>query len=129
MIRRPPRATRTDTLFPYTTLFRSKLRRQPLRLLQKILRAHVGRDGVEHDADAFHELVQERKMCLVEGIERSELENRLYLALEQHRQHHNVERRGLAETRADADVDGRHVGKADALSLERTEERRVGKEC
>src|SRR3546814_3934292 len=25
MIRRPPRATRTDTLFPYTTLFRSAL--------------------------------------------------------------------------------------------------------
>src|SRR3546814_12757331 len=24
MIRRPPRSTRTDTLFPYTTLFRSK---------------------------------------------------------------------------------------------------------
>src|SRR3546814_13420870 len=27
MIRRPPRSTRTDTLFPYTTLFRS---RQPV---------------------------------------------------------------------------------------------------
>src|SRR3546814_8434502 len=27
MIRRPPRSTRTDTLFPYTTLFRSLLRR------------------------------------------------------------------------------------------------------
>src|SRR3546814_15314211 len=26
MIRRPPRSTRTDTLFPYTTLFRSRLR-------------------------------------------------------------------------------------------------------
>src|SRR3546814_726400 len=26
MIRRPPRATRTDTLFPYTTLFRSSSR-------------------------------------------------------------------------------------------------------
>src|SRR3546814_6581460 len=26
MIRRPPRATRTDTLFPYTTLFRSGAR-------------------------------------------------------------------------------------------------------
>src|SRR3546814_7277918 len=25
MIRRPPRSTRTDTLFPYTTLFRSEL--------------------------------------------------------------------------------------------------------
>src|SRR3546814_3829480 len=27
MIRRPPRSTRTDTLFPYTTLFRSRPRR------------------------------------------------------------------------------------------------------
>src|SRR3546814_8699497 len=27
MIRRPPRSTRTDTLFPYTTLFRSPCRR------------------------------------------------------------------------------------------------------
>src|SRR3546814_4759553 len=25
MIRRPPRSTRTDTLFPYTTLFRSQV--------------------------------------------------------------------------------------------------------
>src|SRR3546814_4498674 len=28
MIRRPPRSTRTDTLFPYTTLFRSSQVRQ-----------------------------------------------------------------------------------------------------
>src|SRR3546814_9837851 len=28
MIRRPPRSTRTDTLFPYTTLFRSVIRRR-----------------------------------------------------------------------------------------------------
>src|SRR3546814_666784 len=28
MIRRPPRSTRTDTLFPYTPLFRSRLARQ-----------------------------------------------------------------------------------------------------
>src|SRR3546814_5605750 len=27
MIRRPPRSTRTDTLFPYTTLFRAEARR------------------------------------------------------------------------------------------------------
>src|SRR3546814_7290918 len=27
MIRRPPRSTRTDTLFPYTTLFRSPINR------------------------------------------------------------------------------------------------------
>src|SRR3546814_15785309 len=29
MIRRPPRSTRTDTLFPYTTLFRSLLAKPP----------------------------------------------------------------------------------------------------
>src|SRR3546814_4599017 len=28
MIRRPPRSTRTDTLFPYTTLFRSRAGRE-----------------------------------------------------------------------------------------------------
>src|SRR3546814_10695546 len=35
MIRRPPRSTRTDTLFPYTTLFRSLVegpRRRPVRV-------------------------------------------------------------------------------------------------
>src|SRR3546814_11421583 len=31
MIRRPPRSTRTDTLFPYTTLFRSPGHIQPNR--------------------------------------------------------------------------------------------------
>src|SRR3546814_12177003 len=31
MIRRPPRSTRTDTLFPYTTLFRSQLQHQGMR--------------------------------------------------------------------------------------------------
>src|SRR3546814_7005928 len=32
MIRRPPRSTRTDTLFPYTTLFRSLQRHDPARI-------------------------------------------------------------------------------------------------
>src|SRR3546814_2316935 len=32
MIRRPPRSTRTDTLFPYTTLFRAGAARQPCAL-------------------------------------------------------------------------------------------------
>src|SRR3546814_16279588 len=31
MIRRPPRSTRTDTLFPYTTLFRASLLLNPRR--------------------------------------------------------------------------------------------------
>src|SRR3546814_8452461 len=42
MIRRPPRSTRTDTLFPYTTLFRSA--RRPCRLDPGLLR-HQARPG------------------------------------------------------------------------------------
>src|SRR3546814_10091398 len=36
MIRRPPRSTRTDTLFPYTTLFRSLLRTFAVLLLMAV---------------------------------------------------------------------------------------------
>src|SRR3546814_13366166 len=40
MIRRPPRSTRTDTLFPYTTLFRSgRLRRFAGRIFELVERA------------------------------------------------------------------------------------------
>src|SRR3546814_15219717 len=35
MIRRPPRSTRTDTLFPYTTLFRSFSKVGPPVILDK----------------------------------------------------------------------------------------------
>src|SRR3546814_6056843 len=42
MIRRPPRSTRTDTLFPYTTLFRSP--------------QQVARIEQERAADAEHEV-------------------------------------------------------------------------
>src|SRR3546814_6384837 len=44
MIRRPPRSTRTDTLFPYTTLFRSP--RRPERGAERVvfLRRHVDAD-------------------------------------------------------------------------------------
>src|SRR3546814_1404799 len=41
MIRRPPRSTRTDTLFPYTTLFRSEAVLQP----DADMAAHAGRHG------------------------------------------------------------------------------------
>src|SRR3546814_4683460 len=41
MIRRPPRSTRTDTLFPYTTLFRS-VELQLLPVFQRILGLHEG---------------------------------------------------------------------------------------
>src|SRR3546814_6973566 len=55
MIRRPPRSTRTDTLFPYTTLFRSALprpvRRKQGRRLHRLAGACRARAG-RHAASA-----------------------------------------------------------------------------
>src|SRR3546814_18703573 len=45
MIRHPPRSTRTDTLFPYTTLFRSRLPAQELRP-GRAARCDPQRDGL-----------------------------------------------------------------------------------
>src|SRR3546814_10240536 len=43
MIRRPPRSTRTDTLFPYTTLFRSPIERLSFFLNSRgIVLAQIG---------------------------------------------------------------------------------------
>src|SRR3546814_5040564 len=60
MIRRPPRSTRTDTLFPYTTLFRSgdRLPRRAGRTCRSAARsgrmAWIGRAGraAQHHLDA-----------------------------------------------------------------------------
>src|SRR3546814_8372039 len=40
MIPRPPRSTRTDTLFPYTTLFRSELAQHRRDERQPVLQRH-----------------------------------------------------------------------------------------
>src|SRR3546814_5225589 len=47
MIRRPPRSTRTDTLFPYTTLFRSPSTFNALQRRARLLRPgdHLGEPG------------------------------------------------------------------------------------
>src|SRR3546814_3114391 len=47
MIRRPPRSTRTDTLFPYTTLFRSQQTDQNVRAREK------GRQSVRPVEDGY----------------------------------------------------------------------------
>src|SRR3546814_1513244 len=45
MIRRPPRSTRTDTLLPYTTLFRSREHRHRLLGLDRRVLGDVEREG------------------------------------------------------------------------------------
>src|SRR3546814_18276689 len=53
MIRRPPRSTRTDTLFPYTTLFRSFLDLlAELRIGERAARGLRG--AAEHRGDEEH---------------------------------------------------------------------------
>src|SRR3546814_15571633 len=46
MIRRPPRSTRTDTLFPYTTLFRSVREEETVNYeISKTVKTHVRESG------------------------------------------------------------------------------------
>src|SRR3546814_519846 len=61
MIRRPPRSTRTDTLFPYTTLFRSGEHRLVILLAglvldDPLLRELAGLDVAQHLAHALPRL-------------------------------------------------------------------------
>src|SRR3546814_2640793 len=55
MIRRPPRSTRTDTLFPYTTLFRSFISWQvyPEMARNANFEADVDALGVKKDAPIY----------------------------------------------------------------------------
>src|SRR3546814_18881349 len=49
MIRRPPRSTRTDTLFPYTTLFRSSEHRDPFApMLETITDRAIAQHAIAH---------------------------------------------------------------------------------
>src|SRR3546814_7189793 len=97
MIRRPPRSTRTDTLFPYTTLFRSRIdiedRPQPFLethflyleielqrlhlLLQRNLRrgfvderiSQEGRQAGKHGVSTFGLLEQHQRRNAAQRIE------------------------------------------------------------
>src|SRR3546814_20065757 len=112
MIRRPPRSTRTDTLFPYTTLFRSESRHcgvvdDPLfirtriyggsdlggagLILMRVSNSQAARGGLRHS---------EEKWGWQQGMER--LFRRRAMQL---------------------------ITSISALGGRRSEERRVGKEC
>src|SRR3546814_5209054 len=79
MIRRPPRSTRTDTLFPYTTLFRS---RRFQRRLQENARESLRRSDqhaaeqraheTAHAADDHDDECQQRVTRRQVGMNRSE---------------------------------------------------------
>src|SRR3546814_17754854 len=118
MIRRPPRSTRTDTLFPYTTLFRSPARRGDLGgRLPETVRRGGGRGGAgDAPARPPDEAGEER---------------------EQHRDDHEAQVDRAQRVRSCGRVDhfaGLHL---DALEPQiraqrrpaRSDERRGGQEC
>src|SRR3546814_765467 len=75
MIRRPPRSTRTDTLFPYTTLFRSRKRHvgddrhasHPHRAARIVMAWHIkGRRGQEREEQAADAAEAHRVLTLAD---------------------------------------------------------------
>src|SRR3546814_11958846 len=103
MIRRPPRSTRTDTLFPYTTLFRSeghRLQEAPPSQLSPPQRASPAAHDPEDRCDRRRE----------EGEEGRAQEGR-------GRRRRRRNRHRLSDTRRGVTNHGR------------SEERRAGKEC
>src|SRR3546814_17238528 len=114
MIRRPPRSTRTDTLFPYTTLFRSNA----------VPAAVAGIGAIATQANAN---VAYKGLALAHLDEGATAPVTLQHLLEEdpdrdHRQVGIVDMDGVAAS---------HTGSAcfDWAGGARSEERRVGKEC
>src|SRR3546814_4698285 len=73
MIRRPPRSTRTDTLFPYTTLFRSidAVRRDALAaLLRDDVGDFIGARGFADCGDRVENLGAHVGPCFARALER-----------------------------------------------------------
>src|SRR3546814_11694221 len=107
MTRRPPRSTRTDTLFPYTTLFRSR----------QFLQRNIG-DFLQL-AEAFGDQQLRKRLVDVQlFLEHRRAFDKFALAL-------------LASVGLGHDVDllaGQLAPQADILAAARSEGRRVGKE-
>src|SRR3546814_20235515 len=126
-IRLPPRSTRTDTLFPYTTLFRSKgigqRQRRSVILLadrradgggeQSLGKALIRRGDARHMAEILH---RDRTEIAADKADEPDVDH--------HQRGEHPHGLGAAQCRADLQYRGRHAGEARRL---RSEKRRVGK--
>src|SRR3546814_18323546 len=83
MIRRPPRSTRTDTLFPYTTLFRSRIE-QPRHLCGSRL-------GIEPDARLDDRADHRATVDARQRPRACDAELRALVAIEEHRRQLEIE--------------------------------------
>src|SRR3546814_13429223 len=102
MIRRPPRSTRTDTLFPYTTLFRSAVGLQV---------------GQRHIAVPADKVLDGEVLPPRQGV---------IPAFALPHRHHRRQPTEAGGRRVTAETPDVHTA---VCRLRRSEERRVGKEC
>src|SRR3546814_11389331 len=104
MIRRPPRSTRTDTLFPYTTLFRSAFSR---------LTANVKNNGVSDRVILYNGLIAQSDGMAMLNVVKGREEYSSMAGI--------VHPSAVGEVTESINVKTR--------TIDRSEERRVGKEC
>src|SRR3546814_9931379 len=124
MIRRPPRSTRTDTLFPYTTLFRSRLAEQPRRLaldVEIFLLLEAEQLGVEarpdsHLAapDVVREMIEQFEPDIVLGLRLAPAGDFLPIGIKIGTRLHQIEVRA-----ADALTRARIVAEDDTAGIDR----------
>src|SRR5436190_20010922 len=72
---------------------------------------------MEHDADRFGELIEQRLVRRIEALERRQLQYALDLAFEDERQYQHGAWRPVAEAGSDPDIIGRQVVEHDLLFL------------
>src|SRR3546814_14251634 len=118
MIRLPPRSTRTDTLFPYTTLFRSCA---PRHIIKPPRARTCDRAHTPHSTEAFICNCRPVNLPLTLRLPRLARVRMIFVA-------HRARRFGRG-----FDLHQPRAALADmaiaALAEARSEERRVGKEC
>src|SRR3546814_18170480 len=121
MIRRPPRSTRTDTLFPYTTLFRST---RHFSVSRETLQGSLQRAAI---------LTTDK----LKGVRLQLSDNQLKISSSNAEQEEAQEEIDIDYSHEPLDV-GFNVSylldvlanvKTDTIQWSRSEERRVGKEC
>src|SRR3546814_18854258 len=121
MIRRPPRSTRTDTLFPYTTLFRSRAHLQGEKEVLAELDGVAGAVGDVRERRAADDVVEaDRKPRLLGELDR------VGGAVGDEAERHAAEARPIVADRWNGDGPGQRCV---TTERQQTEERRVGKEC
>src|SRR3546814_14468379 len=116
MCRRPPRSTRTDTFFPYTTRFRSVMRAggDPADPAQALAVCDFPAEMLADPALRSEEAGRAASIVSVHEAVRDALFAR---------------QRAFARQPGGAVLAGRDIGTVIAPDADRSDERRVGKEC